>query len=112
AGRPVYRGRLTAGDVLRRWQLDADLVVLSACDTGLGRSGGGEGRLGFAQPFFLAGARSLVLSLWKGDDTATALLMGRFYGDLLGPAPGAAGAPAKARAPARGKGRAPGPDRR
>jgi CHAT domain-containing protein len=84
AGRPVYRGRLTAGDVLRRWHLDADLVVLSACETGLGPYSGGEGNLGFAQPFFLAGARSLVLSLWKVDDTATALLMRRFYENLLG----------------------------
>jgi CHAT domain-containing protein len=84
AGGQVYRGRLTAADVLRHWQLDADLVVLSACDTGLGRYSGGEGHLGFAQPFFLAGARSLVLSLWKVDDTATALLMRRFYENLLG----------------------------
>jgi CHAT domain-containing protein len=84
AGRRVYRGRLTAADVLRHWKLDADLVVLSACDTGLGRYSGGEGHLGFAQPFFLAGARSLVLSLWKVDDTATALLMRRFYENLLG----------------------------
>jgi CHAT domain-containing protein len=84
AGRRVYSGRLTAADVLRHWKLDADLVVLSACDTGLGRYSGGEGQLGFAQPFFLAGARSLVLSLWKVDDTATALLMRRFYENLLG----------------------------
>jgi CHAT domain-containing protein len=84
AGRPVYRGRLSAGDVLRHWKLDADLVVLSACDTGLGRPAPGEGNLGFAQPFFLAGARGLVVSLWKVDDTATALLMRRFYENLLG----------------------------
>src|SRR5262249_8032317 len=84
AGKPVYRRRVTAGDVLRRWQVDADLVVLSACETGVGPYGGGEGNLGFAQPFFLAGARSLVLSLWKVDDTATALLMRRFYENLLG----------------------------
>jgi CHAT domain-containing protein len=84
AGGRVFQGRLTAGDVLRTWRLDADLVVLSACDTGLGRPGGGEGYLGFAQPLFLAGARGLVMSLWKVDDTATALLMRRFYEDLLG----------------------------
>jgi CHAT domain-containing protein len=84
AGGRVSRGRLTAGDVLRTWRLDADLVVLSACDTALGRYSGGEGHLGFAQPLFLAGARGLVLSLWKVDDTATALLMRRFYEDLLG----------------------------
>jgi CHAT domain-containing protein/tetratricopeptide (TPR) repeat protein len=98
AGRPVYRGRLTAGDVLRHWKLDADMVVLSACDTGLGRPGGGEGHLGFAQPFFLAGARGLVVSLWKVDDTATALLMRRFYENLLGRRDGLAGPLAKAAA--------------
>jgi CHAT domain-containing protein/tetratricopeptide (TPR) repeat protein len=98
AGGRVSRGRLTAGDVLRRWKLDADLVVLSACDTGLGRYSGGEGTLGFAQPLFLAGARGLALSLWKVDDTATALLMRRFYEDLLGKRPGLAGPLPKAEA--------------
>src|SRR5205085_1784005 len=59
-------------------------VVLSACESGLGRYAGGEGYLGFAQALFVKGARSLVLSLWKVDDDATALLMTRFYQDLLG----------------------------
>jgi tetratricopeptide (TPR) repeat protein len=77
------RGRLEVG-TLAGWQLDADLVVLSACDTGLGRQAGGEGFLGFTQALFGAGARSLVLSLWEVDDTATALLMTRFYENLLG----------------------------
>jgi tetratricopeptide (TPR) repeat protein len=67
-----------------RWELDADLVVLSACQTALGPDGGGEGLLGFSQVLLAKGARSLVLSLWKVDDTATALLMSRFYQDLLG----------------------------
>jgi CHAT domain-containing protein/tetratricopeptide (TPR) repeat protein len=84
AGTPADTGRLTAGEVLEHWKLDADLVVLSACQTGLGRPAGGEGYLGFSQAFFLAGARSLVLSLWKVDDRATALLMTRFYQNLLG----------------------------
>ena len=43
-----------------------------------------KGYLGFAQPLFAKGARSLVLSLWKVDDDATALLMTRFYQNLLG----------------------------
>src|SRR5262245_56274829 len=64
--------------------LDADLVTLSACKTGLGRKSGGEGYLGFSQALFLAGARSLVLSLWEVDDAATALLMTRFYENLMG----------------------------
>ena len=65
-------------------ELDADLVVLSACESGLGQAAAGEGYLGFAQPLFARGARSLVLSQWKVDDDATALLMARFYRNLLG----------------------------
>ena len=77
-------GTITAEQIARTWDLDADLVVLSACESGLGLAAGGEGYLGFAQPLFAKGARSLVLSLWKVDDDATALLMTRFYGNLLG----------------------------
>jgi CHAT domain-containing protein len=84
AGKEAYAGRLTAEQILRNWQLDAELVTLSACQTGLGKLSGGEGYLGFSQALFVAGARSLVLSLWKVDDTATALLMTRFYENLLG----------------------------
>jgi tetratricopeptide (TPR) repeat protein len=77
-------GEVTAEQIARTWDLDADLVVLSACESGLGRAVGSEGYLGFAQPLFAKGARSLVLSLWKVDDDATALLMARFYRNLLG----------------------------
>jgi CHAT domain-containing protein len=63
-------------------------VVLSACESGLGKQAGGEGFLGFAQPLLAKGARSLVLSLWKVDDRATSLLMARFYQNLLGQRPG------------------------
>jgi CHAT domain-containing protein len=87
-GRPAYSGRLTAADILRRWQLDADLVTLSACRSGLGRYELGEGYIGFAQGLLLAGAHSLVLSEWSVDDDATALLMTRFYQNLLGKRPG------------------------
>ena len=83
-GLPVYDGQLTAEQILRTWKLDAELVTLSACETGLGKESRGEGYLGFSQALFLAGARSLVLSLWKVDDTATSLLMTRFYENLLG----------------------------
>ncbi|MBI3463310.1 MAG: CHAT domain-containing protein [Planctomycetes bacterium] len=83
SGKGYYDGRLTAAQ-MARWRLDADLVTLSACQTALGRHAGGEGYLGFSQALLLAGARSLVLSLWKVDDTATALLMIRFYQNLLG----------------------------
>jgi CHAT domain-containing protein len=84
AGKGAYDGRLTAAQILRTWKLDAELVTLSACQTGLGQYQGGEGYLGFAQALFLAGGRSLVLSLWKVDDNATALLMTRFYQNLFG----------------------------
>jgi CHAT domain-containing protein/Tfp pilus assembly protein PilF len=77
-------GQITAEQIVRTWDLDADLVVLSACESGLGRYAGGEGYLGFAQALFVKGARSLVLSQWKVDDKATALLMTRFYQNLLG----------------------------
>jgi tetratricopeptide (TPR) repeat protein len=81
---PYLDGRLTAAEVRDYWKLDAELVTLSACESGLGRHGGGDGLLGFAQAFLLAGSRSVCLSLWQVDDTATALLMDRFYRNLLG----------------------------
>jgi CHAT domain-containing protein/Tfp pilus assembly protein PilF len=82
-GQKVYTGRLTVGTVLG-WKLDADLVTLSACETGLGRQAGGEGLLGFVQALVQAGARAVLVSLWPVDDAATALLMTRFYENLLG----------------------------
>src|SRR5262249_44790613 len=65
-------GRITVGQILRTWRLDADLVTLSACRTAMGKRSGGEGPIGFAQSLFLAGSQSLVLSLWKVEDEATA----------------------------------------
>src|SRR5262249_51722185 len=84
AGYPTLDGYLTAREVLDFWELDADLVTLSACETALGRQGGGDGQLGFAQAFLTAGSRSVCLSLWKVDDAATALLMDRFYQNMTG----------------------------
>jgi len=63
--------------------LSADLVVLSACDTALGRELRGEGLMGFMQGFFYAGSRNLLTSLWRIPDQATAELMARFYEFLL-----------------------------
>src|SRR5439155_26332231 len=83
--------------------LDAALVTCSACQTALGQLAGGEGYVGFSQVLFLAGARSLVLSLWKVDDNATALLMTRFYQNLLGKRDGLKQPLPKARALAEAK---------
>jgi CHAT domain-containing protein len=82
--KPVFDGRLSVGDIQRIWELKAELVTLSACETALGRESGGEGFVGFTQALVIAGARSVCLSLLKVDDTATALLMQRFYGNMLG----------------------------
>jgi CHAT domain-containing protein len=90
-------GRLTAERMLKRWKLDAELVTLSACQTGLGKYSGGEGYLGFSQALFVAGARSLVVSLWEVDDAATALLMTRFYENLMGLPAGVPGGPVAAK---------------
>jgi CHAT domain-containing protein len=64
-------------------RLDADVVVLSACETALGREIRGEGLVGLTQGFLYAGARGLVASLWQVPDRATAELMTRFYTHLL-----------------------------
>lgn len=64
--------------------MNAELVTLSACQTALGKYERGEGFVGFAQTLILAGSRAVCLSLWKVDDTATSLLMSRFYANMLG----------------------------
>jgi CHAT domain-containing protein len=60
-------------------RLQADLVVLSACETALGKEIQGEGLIGLTQGFMYAGASRVVASLWKVSDVATARLMGEFY---------------------------------
>ena len=79
---PDYDGRLQMREVFHL-KLDADLVVLSACQTGLGRQLRGEGVVGLSTAFFFAGTPSLVMSLWNVSDVSTALLMQRFYANLL-----------------------------
>jgi CHAT domain-containing protein/tetratricopeptide (TPR) repeat protein len=63
--------------------LQAQLVVLSACQTGLGQEIKGEGLVGLTRGFLYAGAAQVVASLWHVDDAATAELMRRFYADML-----------------------------
>jgi CHAT domain-containing protein len=62
--------------------LNADLVTLSACDTGAGRIQGQEGVANIVRAFLYAGSRSIVSTLWEVDDTFTAALMKRFYANL------------------------------
>ncbi len=64
-------------------RMRADLVVLSACDTALGREIHGEALVGLTQGFMYAGARNVVASLWQVPDAATAQLMTRFYTRML-----------------------------
>jgi CHAT domain-containing protein/predicted negative regulator of RcsB-dependent stress response len=64
-------------------RLSAELTVLSACDTGLGKDIRGEGLMGLTRGFMFAGSRSVVASLWKVDDRATAVLMSYFYKAML-----------------------------
>jgi CHAT domain-containing protein len=66
-------------------KLQADLVVLSACETALGKDVRGEGLVGLARGFMHAGATRVVASLWKVDDQATSELMRIFYKEMLGP---------------------------
>jgi CHAT domain-containing protein/Tfp pilus assembly protein PilF len=73
------RGILTAEAIAGLSLEKMELAVLSACETGLGQAGGGEGIFGLQRAFHLAGARNVVASLWKVDDEATAALMGLFY---------------------------------
>lgn len=63
-------------------RLDADLVTLSACETGLGRISSGDELVGLARGFLYAGSRAIVASLWSVDDEATSLLMRDFYARL------------------------------
>jgi CHAT domain-containing protein len=64
--------------------LAAELVVLSACQTGLGQDVKGEGIVGLTRGFMYAGAARVIVSLWRVDDEATAALMERFYAGVLG----------------------------
>ncbi|NNE09758.1 MAG: CHAT domain-containing protein, partial [Gemmatimonadetes bacterium] len=62
---------------------NAELVVLSGCETALGESAHGEGMVGFARAFLRGGARGVVASLWQVSDESTADLMHAFYASIL-----------------------------
>jgi CHAT domain-containing protein len=80
-GKPVD-GYLRAHEIYNL-NLPADLVVLSSCETGLGKDVEGEGLVGLTRGFMYAGAARVVVSLWKVDDKATADLMVIFYRGVL-----------------------------
>ncbi len=79
AGAP---GLLAAWDVVDSMRLDADLVTLSGCETGVGPGGGAEGLVGLSRAFQIAGARTVAASLWSVSDRSTKELMTRFYRGL------------------------------
>lgn len=77
----VEDGILQTGEIMRL-KLNADIVALSACSTGLGKIVNGEGVLGLTRAFFYAGAKNVTVSLWNVNDSATAALMESFYRNL------------------------------
>jgi CHAT domain-containing protein/tetratricopeptide (TPR) repeat protein len=82
-GRP--RDGFLRSNAIFNLKLSADLVVLSACRSGLGKDFKGEGLVGLTRGFMYAGAQRVLVSLWDVDDKPTSELMVRFYQRMLGP---------------------------
>jgi CHAT domain-containing protein len=80
--RRPQNGFLKLNDIFNL-ELSADLVVLSACETGLGKQISGEGSIGLTRGFMYAGSPRVVVSLWKVSDDGTAALMKKFYTNIL-----------------------------
>ena len=78
----IIESRLRAQEIAKL-DLPSELVVLSACSTGLGEEIRGEGLVGLTQAFFSAGASRVIASLWNVDDLGTSELMELFYDNLL-----------------------------
>jgi CHAT domain-containing protein/tetratricopeptide (TPR) repeat protein len=82
-GRPL-NGLLSTQDIYHL-RLSAELVVLSACHTGMGKDAPGEGLLSLTRGFLASGAARVIVTLWSIEDQATAEMMSRFYRRMLGP---------------------------
>jgi CHAT domain-containing protein/Flp pilus assembly protein TadD len=81
-GKPAEKGYLRLGDIFNL-NFAADLIVLSACETGLGKDVNGEGLVGLTRGLMYAGAERVGVSLWQVDDEGTAELMQEFYTQML-----------------------------
>ncbi|WP_086933323.1 CHAT domain-containing protein [Agarilytica rhodophyticola] len=87
APNPQQEHTLTGKDLtvqdISQWHINAELVVLSGCDTASGKTLSGEGPLGLSRAFFKAGGKRVIASIWPVEDEATAFLMEDFYRQLF-----------------------------